>query len=74
MKLNEFILAVSKQTEIHVAEDIKPLVIELKRIGSNINQIAMKINSGTVYAVDFSEIVEMQRLIYEELYRIAGDR
>lgn len=74
MKLNEFILAVSKKAEIHVAEDIKPLVIELKRIGSNINQIVMKINSGAVYAVDFSEVVEMQRLIYEELYRIAGDR
>ena len=74
MKLNEFILAVSKQTEIHVAEDIKPLIIELKRIGSNINQIAMKINSGAVYAVDFSEVIEMQRLIYEELYRIAEDR
>ena len=74
MKLNEFILAASKQTEIHVAEDIKPLVIELKRIGSNINQIAMKINSGAVYAVDVSEVVEIQGLIYEELYRIAGDR
>lgn len=46
LSITDFLVATSLRTEIHAAEDIKPLLIELKRIGNNINQITMKINAG----------------------------
>lgn len=70
MSLTEYILAASTQTEIHVAEDTRPLVVELKRIGNNLNQIAAKINAGAFRSYNFQEVIDWQKAIYAELYRI----
>ena len=70
MSLTDYILAASTQTEIYVAEDTRPLIAELKRIGNNLNQITMKINAGAFQSYNFQEILDMQRAIYEELRRI----
>ena len=70
MSLTDYIVASSLLTEIHVAEDTRPLLTELKRIGNNMNQISMKINAGAFQSYNFQEVIEMQRNIYEELYRI----
>lgn len=69
--VTDYLVALSLETPINVAEDLKSLLIELKRIGNNINQIAMKINSGAVYAYDFQDVVDEQRKIYEQLLEIA---
>lgn len=70
MSLTDYILASSTQTEIHVAEDTRPLIAELKRIGNNLNQITMKINAGAFQSYNFHEVLDMQRAIYEDLRRI----
>ena len=70
MSLTDYIVASSLLTEIHVAEDTLPLLAELKRIGNNLNQISMKINAGAFQSYNFQEVIDMQRDIYEELYRI----
>ena len=70
MSLTDYIVASSLLTEIHVAEDTRPLLTELKRIGNNLNQISMKINAGAFQSYNFQEVIEMQKNIYEELYRI----
>ncbi len=74
LSITDFLVATSLRTEIHVAEDVKPLLIELKRIGNNINQITMKINAGAFHSADFSEVLQGQRMIFEQLLRIAGGR
>lgn len=74
LSVTDFLVATSLHTEIHVAEDIKPLLIELKRIGNNINQITTKINAGALHSADFSEVIQGQRMIFEQLLRIAGGR
>ena len=74
LSVTDFFVATSLHTEIHVAEDIKPLLIELKRIGNNINQITMKINAGAFHSADFSEVIQGQRMLYQQLLRIAGGR
>ena len=74
LSITDFLVATSLRTEIHVAEDVKPLLIELKRIGNNINQITMKINAGALHSADFSEVIQGQRMIFEQLLRIAGGR
>ena len=71
MSLTDYIVASSLLTEIHVAEDTRPLLTELKRIGNNLNQISTKINAGAFHSYNFQEVIEMQRNIYQELYRIS---
>lgn len=71
MSLTDYIVAASRLTEIHVAEDTRPLITELKRIGNNLNQISMKINAGAFQSFNFQEVIDLQRDIYEELYRIS---
>ena len=70
MSLTDYIVASSVLTEIHVAEDTRPLLIELKRIGNNLNQISMKINAGAFTSYNFQDVIDLQKAIYEELYRI----
>ena len=70
MSLTDYILTSALVTEIHVAEDIRPLITELKRIGNNLNQISTKINVGAFQSYNFQEVIDQQKLIYEELYRI----
>lgn len=74
LSVTDFFVATSLCTEIHVAENIKPLLIELKRIDNNINQITMKINAGAFHSADFSDVIQGQRMLYEQLLRIAGGR
>ena len=61
-----------KTLTIRLTEDLRPVVSQLKRIGNNINQIAVKVNSGAVYSVNFDEVIEMQNKIYEKVFEIAN--
>lgn len=70
MSLTDYILAASTQTAIYVAEDTRPLVTELKRIGTNLNQITTKINAGAFQSYNFQEVIDWQKAIYAEVYRI----
>lgn len=74
MSLTDYIVASSLLKEIHIAEDTRPLITELKRIGNNLNQISMKINAGAFQSYNFHEVIQMQRNIYEELVRIGGSQ
>ena len=74
MNVTEYLLTSALNTEIYVAEDTKPLVAELKRIGNNLNQITMKINAGVFTSYNFGEVIDLQRAIYQEVRRIGrGD-
>ena len=74
MSMTDFLVTATQQTQIHVAEDTKPLVTELKRIGNNLNQITAKINAGIFRSYNFQEVVALQRAIYTEVRRLGrGD-
>ena len=74
MSVTDFLVTATQQTQIHVAEDTKPLVTELKRIGNNLNQITAKINAGIFHSYNFQEVIDLQRAIYAEVLRIGrGD-
>lgn len=45
LSITDFLVATSLRTEIHVAEDVKPLLIELKKISNRINPITMSSRS-----------------------------
>ena len=44
LSLTDYIVELSKLVPIVVPENVKPLLIELRRIGNNINQIATRAN------------------------------
>lgn len=72
MNTTEFIIASTDNAVIKTPENLRPVVSQLKRIGNNINQIAVKVNSGAVYSVNFDEVIEMQNKIYEKVFEIAN--
>lgn len=72
MSTTDFIIASTDNAVIKTPEDLRPVVSQLKRIGNNINQIAVKVNSGAVYSVNFDEVLEMQNKIYEKVFEIAN--
>jgi len=45
MNMSEYIIALSENKKIFIVDGILELTLELKRIGNNINQIAMVANS-----------------------------
>lgn len=69
LTLTEYILKSSLQTEIKVV-DLQPLLVELKRIGNNLNQITRKINSSAFSFYNFSEMIAMQRKIYDAIIKL----
>lgn len=72
MSTTDFIIACADNAIIKTPEDLRPVVSQLKRIGNNINQIAVKVNSSAVYSVNFDEVIEMQNKIYEKVFEIAN--
>ena len=72
MTLTDFVVAAVLSVQIHVAEDMKPVVMELKRIGNNLNQITARMNTGVFRSYNFQEVIELQRKIYEQVCRIGG--
>lgn len=70
MNLTDFLVTAALRTEIHVPEDTKPMLKELKRIGNNLNQITMKINAGAFHSYNFREMISELHNIYEQLVRI----
>ena len=71
--LTEYILKSSLQSEIKVI-DLQPLLVELKRIGNNLNQITRKINSGAFCSYNFEEVIDMQRKIYDAIIKLSEDK
>lgn len=72
MSTTDFIIASTDNAVIKTPEDLRPVITQLKRIGNNINQIAVKVNSGAVYSVNFDEVIDMQNKIYEKVFEIAN--
>lgn len=73
MTLTEYILAISKDTKIVLPPDTAPIVLELKRIGNNLNQIAAKVNSGVTYVENLTEVIKNQNKIYNLLLKLTEE-
>ncbi|MGN1027454.1 MAG: plasmid mobilization protein, partial [Faecousia sp.] len=56
----DYLVTAAQSTQIFVAEDLKPALTEMKRIGNNLNQITAKINVGAFKSYNFSEVIEWQ--------------
>ena len=72
MTLTDYLIECSRNTEIKVT-DLSDVLVELKRIGNNINQIARKVNSKRFFFGKFDSVIEGQRKIYDAILSLTGD-
>ena len=70
LSLTDYIVELSKLVPIVVPENIKPLLIELRRIGNNINQIATRANMDIYQRENFEGIRNELKKINDNLYAI----
>ena len=66
----DYLVALSWETPICLGPDTRPLLVELKRMGSNVNQIAQKVNAGAFTSYNFQEVVDQLGALHEELCRL----
>ena len=66
----DYIVELSKLVPIVVPENVKPLLIELRRIGNNINQIATRANMDIYQRENFEGIRNELKIMNDNLYAI----
>ena len=66
----DYIVELSKLVPIVVPENVKPLLIELRRIGNNINQIATRANMDIYQRENFEDIRNELKIMNDNLYAI----
>ena len=67
----DYIVELSKLIPIVVPENVKPLLIELRRIGNNINQIATRANMDIYQRENFEGIRKELETMNDNLCKIA---
>lgn len=72
MSLTDYLIDCSRKTTIKVT-DLSAILVELKRIGNNLNQIARKANSRRFFFVKFDSVIEGQRKIYDAILNMMGE-
>ncbi len=71
MTLTDYLIQCSRDTQITVT-DLSEMLVELKRIGNNLNQIARKANSRKFFFAKLDSVVEGQRKIYDAILGLKG--
>ena len=71
MTLTDYLIECSRNTNITVT-DLSEVLVELKLIGNNINQIARKANSRRFFFAKLDDVVEGQRKIYDAILNLTG--
>ena len=74
VSVTDYLVRLSIETPIGAAENIKPMLIELKSIGDNINLIKTKILSGEESLYDFQDVIDGQKAIYDALLEIVRNK
>ena len=72
LSMTDYILRCSSRKKIRVI-NMSKVIVELKRIGNNLNQITHRINSGEFQSYNFAEVVEEQRKLNDLILSMLGD-
>ena len=56
LSLSEYLIEQGLDKGIVIVDGLNEVVVELRRIGNNINQLTYLANSGRIYIVDLSEV------------------
>ena len=66
----EYLLHAALETPIHVVEDMKPLLGELRAWGRNLNQLTVLAHQGHIESANLREATEMLGRVYEAVNRL----
>ncbi len=72
LSMTDYLLRCSSRKKIRVI-NMSKVVVEIKRVGNNLNQITRRINSGDFKSYNFEKVIEEQRKIYDLLLSIISD-
>ena len=61
----------SNETPIYIPADMQPFLLELKRIGNNVNQLTQKVNAKVFYSYDFEEFISAINKLNDRIGEIA---
>ena len=73
MSLTDFVASSALRTELDAAENIKPLLAELGRIGRTLGRLAAGNTYDALSSAKLQEMIDLQQGIYREVCRIARD-
>ena len=66
-----FMIAAALGKKITLIEDLKLLLIELSRVGNNVNQLTRLANSGAIRVIDLAETNEALGRIYDAIIKLS---
>ena len=72
--LTDYIVYLSLESTTKSTNEIKPLIIELKRLADQLNSINEKIESGDLHSFNFQDVLDEQKIIYEQLLELVRKR
>lgn len=67
LSTTDYMVRLSLETAIHVPTDMQPFLLELKRIGNNINQLTTKVNSKVFSSYNFREFIDAIEKLTERI-------
>ena len=67
----EYMITSALGKEITVIEDLREMIVQLKRIGNNLNQLTRKANAQEVKVVDLEETCTELSNIYQAVFALA---
>ena len=74
LNVTDYILSANAGAIISPPPDLSPLLRELKRIGTNINQIAAEVNSGVAYVPGLEDVAAQQAALIAQLRALTEER
>ena len=58
LSVTDYIVRLSLETPIFIPVNMQPFLLELKRIGNNINQLTTKVNAKVFSSYNFEEFIK----------------
>jgi len=67
MSITDYIVVSAKQQQIIILEDLRPLCHELRKIGTNLNQLTMLAHQGKITCVNLLSLDEAVKSLWQPL-------
>ena len=67
----EYLISAALGKEITVIEDLREMIVQLKRIGNNLNQLTRKANAHEIEVVNLTETNNAMGDIYQAIFALA---
>ena len=70
LSTTDYMVRLSLETPIFMPVNMQPFLLELKRIGNNINQLTTKVNSNVFSSYNFHEFIDAIEKLTERIGEI----